>query len=391
MENNRQPKRILIFSMSYYPRFVGGAEVALREITDRLGSTDFEFHLITLRYDSILSKQEKIGNIFVHRIGFSKKNSTFEDLRAFPLRLNKALYQFWAPLVGLWLHRKIKFEKVWAIMAHSAGVPGNIFSRVSQVPLLLTLQEGDPTEHIEKQMRVFGPLFSSVFKQAKQIQTISNFLKEWALHMKAQVVPEVVPNGVDMGEFSPSAQNVKREGFRLITTSRLVQKNGVDLVIDAMKKLPDSVFFDIVGDGFQREMLEKRVSEYGLQKRIIFHGQKEKKEVIQLLQSAHVFIRPSRSEGLGNSFLEAMAVGLPVIGTSVGGIPDFLFDPHTHADKATGLFCETENPESIVQCVERLMSDEVLYKKLCANAKVLVHEKYTWEGITLKMKELLFV
>jgi glycosyltransferase involved in cell wall biosynthesis len=391
MENNRQPKKILIFSMSYYPRFVGGAEVALREITDRLSSTDFEFHLITLRYDSLLSKQEKIGNIFVHRIGFSKKSPTFEDLRALPLRLNKVLYQFLAPLVGLWLHRKIKFEKVWAMMAHSAGVPGNIFSQVSGVPLLLTLQEGDPTEHIERQMKIFGPLFSSVFKRAKQIQTISNFLKEWAIHMKARVVPEVVPNGVDGGEFLPSTEGVKREGFRLITTSRLVPKNGVDLVIEAMAKLPESVYFDIVGDGFQREFLEKKVAEYGLQKRIIFHGQKEKKEVIQLLQSAHVFIRPSRSEGLGNSFLEAMAVGLPVIGTPVGGIPDFLFDPKSHGDKATGLFCENENPQSIVQCVERLMSDEVLYKNICVNAKVLVQEKYAWDRIALKMKELLFV
>lgn len=390
-ENNNQPKKILIFSMSYYPRFVGGAEVALREITDRLNPADFEFHLITLRYDNLLPKQEKIGNIIVHRIGFSKKSPTFEDLRTLPLRLNKVLYQFWAPCVGFWLHRKLKFEKVWSMMAHSAGIPGSIFSRISGAPLLLTLQEGDPTEHIEKQMRIFGPLFSGVFKQAKQIQTISIFLKEWAFHMKAKVVPVVVPNGVDAGEFLPSTHSVKNEEFRLITTSRLVPKNGVDVVIEALIELPESVHFDIVGDGFQREDLERKVTEHGLQKRVVFHGQKEKKEVIQLLQSAQVFIRPSRSEGLGNSFLEAMAVGLPVIGTPVGGIPDFLFDPRTHDDKATGLFCENENPESIVRCIERLMSDEVLYKNLCTNAKILVREKYSWDGIALKMKELLFI
>ena len=383
-ENNTQPKKILIFSMSYYPRFVGGAEVALREITERLNLIDFELHLITLRYDSLLPKQEKIGNIFVHRIGFSKKSPTFEDLRAFPLRLSKVLYQFWAPLVGLWLHRKIKFEKVWVMMAHSAGVPGNIFSRISQVPLLLSLQEGDPTDHVEKQMKIFGPFFTGVFSQAKQIQAISEFLKDWAIKMKAQVIPQVVPNGVDSEMFVSNERSFESSTFRLIV-------KAVDLIIEALAILPEEVHLDVVGDGFQRNLLEKKVAQFGLQKRVTFYGHKDKKEVIQLLQSAHVFIRPSRSEGLGNSFLDAMAVGLPIIGTPVGGIPGFIFDPHTPEDEATGLFCEVESSQSIVACIERLMFNKVLYEKISSNAKILIQEKYTWNKISLKMKELLLV
>jgi len=224
--------------------------VALKEITDRLDQKEFEFHLITLRYDSAFLKYEKIGNVHVHRVGFAKKNVTFEDLRSFPFRLNKLLYQFWAPCVGLWLHKKYTFTKVWSMMAHSAGIPGNIFSRISRVPLLLTLQEGDPTEYIEKQMRLFGPLFTGVFTRAKQIQAISLFLKEWAIQMKSKVTPDVVPNGVDTLVFVPGTKLETKEGFRLITTSRLVPKNGVDLVIEAMTQLPENVYFDIVGDGF---------------------------------------------------------------------------------------------------------------------------------------------
>lgn len=375
--------------MSYYPRFVGGAEVALKEITDRLDEKEFEFHLVTLRYDSLLLKYEKIGNIHIHRIGFTKKNATFEDLRSFSLRLNKILYQFWAPCVGLWLHKKYMFTKVWSMMAHSAGIPGNIFSRVSGVPLLLTLQEGDPTEHIEKQMRVFGPLFTGVFRQAKQIQVISHFLKEWAIKMKCRVIPDVVPNGVDTQMFIPGTKIDTKEEFRLITTSRLVPKNGVDLVIEAMLQLPENVYFDIVGDGFQREMLEKNVSELGLQKRVVFHGQKNKEEVIQLLQQAYAFVRPSRSEGLGSSFLEAMAVGLPVIATEVGGIPDFLFGPKTHGNRVTGLFCDIGSPLSIADCVKRLMGDELLYKQIAANAHTLVQNVYTWNNVARLMRQLL--
>lgn len=375
--------------MSYYPRFVGGAEVAVKEITDRLDTNEFEFHLVTLRYDTSFPVYEKLGNVHVHRIGFARKSPNIEDLRSFPLRLNKILYQFWAPCVGLWLHKKLKFEKVWSMMAHSAGIPGNIFSRISGVPLLLTLQEGDPTNHIEKQMRVFGPFFTSVFAQAKQIQTISHFLKEWAIKMKAKVTPEVVPNGVDLDVFTFVPRKRNQKEFRLITTSRLVPKNGVDLVIQALVLLPDNVYFDIVGDGFQKEELKQKVKDFDLEKRVVFHDQKDKKEIIALLQCADVFVRPSRSEGLGNSFLEAMAVGLPIIGTEVGGIPDFLFDPRTHGDKATGLFCQGENPKSIADCVMSLMRNHVLYHQLQLNGVKCVENTYNWNTITRQLGHLL--
>lgn len=387
--NNQQPKRILIFSMSYYPRFVGGAEVALKEITDRLDEKEFEFHLVTLRYDSLLPKCEKIGNIHIHRIGFTKKNATFEDLRSFPLRLNKILYQFWAPCVGFWLHKKYAFTKVWSMMAHSAGIPGNIFSRISRVPLLLTLQEGDPVEHIGKQMRIFGPLFTGVFTQAKQIQTISQFLKEWAIKMKSKVIPQVVPNGVDTQVFVPGNGFNKKEGFRLITTSRLVPKNGVDLVIQAMAQLPENVYFDIVGDGYERSSLEGLVRKLNLEKKIFFYGQKNEADLVLLLQNADVFVRASRSEGFGNSFLEAMSIGLPVVATPVGGITDFLFDPNTHKDKATGLLCEIEDPKSIEQCVRRLMQDSTLRTTLSHNAQNVIPREYDWDLIVPQMEVIL--
>ena len=56
------PKRVLIFSLAYFPKHVGGAEVAIKEITDRISPQDIEFHMITLRFDSTLPKVEKIGN-----------------------------------------------------------------------------------------------------------------------------------------------------------------------------------------------------------------------------------------------------------------------------------------------------------------------------------------
>ena len=63
-------KRILIFSLAYYPSFVSGAEAAIKEITDRIDPSDIEFHLITLLFDTNALREERIGNVSVHRVGF---------------------------------------------------------------------------------------------------------------------------------------------------------------------------------------------------------------------------------------------------------------------------------------------------------------------------------
>ena len=97
-------KRILIFSTTYFP-YVGGAELAVKEITDRISYIDFD--MITLRFDKNLPIFERIGNINVYRVGFSKYGATDQDLISWPLKLNKYLFPFlpygklWGQLWGL--------------------------------------------------------------------------------------------------------------------------------------------------------------------------------------------------------------------------------------------------------------------------------------------------
>jgi glycosyltransferase involved in cell wall biosynthesis len=100
------------------------------------------------------------------------------------------------------------------------------------------------------------------------------------------------------------------------------------------------------------------------------------------LKISDVFVRPSLSEGLGNAFLEAMAASIPVIGTPVGGIPDFL------KDEETGLFCEVGNPEDIAQKIEKLVFDDSLRKRIIENGLELVKEKYDWGFIAAQYIEL---
>jgi glycosyltransferase involved in cell wall biosynthesis len=380
--------RVIIFSMSYYPRFVGGAEVAIKEITDRI--EECEFHLVTLRYDSTLPRYEKIGNVHVYRIGFTTQSPTLAALRTVPLRLNKLLYQFYAPLYALYLHRTKRFDTAWSMMAHSAGVPGNIFSFLTRRPLVLSLQEGDPVEHIEKQMRLFGPLFSTVFTRATHVQAISTFLAQWALEKGADKNRvSVVPNAVDVHVFTYKAKEPTTHIKRIITTSRLVPKNGVDTLIEAMSFLPPHFHLDIVGDGFEREHLEAHARALGLQERVVFHGHKSQLEIVDMLHASFVFCRPSRSEGLGNSFLEAMATGTPVIATPVGGIVDFLVDAQKNAVKGNAFFCREANSQSVANTilfVETYPKD--LLERVCKRARMHIEQSCSWSDVANSIRNL---
>lgn len=395
-------KRILIFSMTYHP-FVGGAEVAIKEITDRIPKKDIEFHMVTLRFDKTYPKVEKVGNVLVHRIGFGTARPSSEELKRFPLHLNKFYYQFAAAFVGLRLHKKYSYDAVWSIMAHSAGVPGGLFKMFkSHIPYLLTLQEGDPVEHIKKVMLPIYPLFIRGFKKADRMQTISTYLAEWGVAMGFNGKPVVIPNGVDTKVFSKEYPRRELETLKqkldkkvntvfLITTSRLVKKNGIDTVIKALVHLPEHVTFLIVGGGPEEKSLKKLSLAEGVMSRVRFLGEIKQKEIPKYLKISDIFIRPSRSEGMGNSFIEAMAAGLPVIGTQEGGIADFLYDPDKNPDiKPTGLAVPVDNPEAIAKAVLRYSSDVLLRREVTDNAKALVEARYDWKIIVPAMRKKFF-
>ncbi len=159
----------------------------------------------------------------------------------------------------------------------------------------------------------------------------------------------------------------------LITTSRLVDKNAVDDIVRAVALLPERVKLLVVGEGPNAEALWNLGVELGVEKRVRFIGHVLYKDIPAYLAISDIFIRPSLSEGMGNSFVEAMAAGIPVIGTPVGGIVDFLFDPQSPQGSIapTGLFCRVRNPQSIADAVNRLTEDPKLVRTLTKNIELL--------------------
>lgn len=396
-------KRVLIFSLTYYP-YVGGAEIAIKEITDRIDSKDIEFHMVTNRFDSTLPKVEKVGNVLVHRIGFALRNTGISKIHHPFFYLVKILYVPLATLKALHLRRDYKFDGWWAMMAYMSFPIVLLRLAWVRVPYVLTLQEGDPFEHVFKRwyIRVFSPLLVWGFRRASVIQAISGFLGRWARRMGFEGPLEIIPNGVATKHFSQSysADEIlslqqkwgKRSGDTfLITTSRLVEKNAVDDVIRSLSYLPETVHFLVVGIGHNEEALKQLVADCAVERRVHFLGHVGHQDLPRYLKAADIFVRPSRSEGMGNSLIEAMAAELPVIATQEGGIADFLFDAKRNPNKpTTGWTVDKDMPEQIADAVEDILSDPGKTLKVVATAKAMVFEHYDWDSITHEMHTRVF-
>lgn len=381
-----KPRRILIFSLSYFPHLVGGAEVAVKEITDRIAPANAEFDMITLG-DGTSPKEEKIGNVRVHRV-FNTAGL-----------VQKTLFPFAAYLKSRKLTYSVRCDCIWAVMAGHAGFAA-LLAKITnpRIPMLLTLQEGAGFELREG---IFRPLGKPIFTHATRIQAISHYLADWSREMGATCPVDVVPNGADLELFSREVSPDERDftwkklcrkdgDIYLITTSRLVEKNAVADVVSSLQYLPKNVKFLVLGTGPLEAGLKQLALKLGLNytdeppvnpgNRVHFLGYVPHKEMPQYFAVSDVFVRPSLTEGQGSSFIESMAAGVPVVATAVGGIPDFLIDGET------GLVCEAKNPHSIAQKVEKLLKDRESRDYIVKQARHMVKEKYQWKKIAAEMQ-----
>lgn len=374
---------IYVFTTAYDP-FIGGAEIAIHETVTRL-SNSFSFFIFTARIRAELPHVETKNGITIIRVGFG---NAFDKLLLIPL----------IPLAAIRWFRKHPPALLWSVMISYAFPAAMILKWWRGVPLLLTLQEGN--REWEFQFKNFGMSWLGwrvALKSADSLAAISTFLLNLSRKIGYSGEGVVIPNGVDIGRFRASktpraetrkALGIPQDAFLLITTSRLVYKNGVDIVLKALARLPlrerNATHFLIVGSGELESSLRDLAKNFGLRETAHFIGERGNDELPDLLAAADAFIRPSRSEGLGISFIEALAAGLPAIGSNVGGIPDVI------QDGRTGLLAEPENPEDLAKKILLLQEDSALAKSLAAAGTNWARGQFTWEAITKKYQMLFF-
>lgn len=189
---------------------------------------------------------------------------------------------------------------------------------------------------------------------------------------------DVVPNAVE----SPAPGDAAaRAGLRAslrgagrrpvaICVGRLIEGKGVDRILHAMAgaQAPADAVLWVVGDGPARAGLEALSGSLGLGERVLFLGERD--DVPALMQAADLLVSASRGEGLSNVILEAMAAGLPVLATAVGGTPEVV------EDGVSGCLVAPDAPDHLARALAELLPDEVLRARLAAGARRVIERRF---------------
>jgi teichuronic acid biosynthesis glycosyltransferase TuaC len=237
-------------------------------------------------------------------------------------------------LASFWLLRRLKRQGARLIDAHFTYPDGEAATRLGRwlgLPVTITLRG---TEVPHSKNPALRPRLAQTLKAAAHVFSVSDSLRRLAVELgAAEEKTEVVGNGVDVERFHPVERTAARNRYGipenaqvLVSVGALVERKGMHRVIDclpALIKKHANLHYLIVGggspEGDNRAELTAQVARLGLAGHVHFLGALPPDELKWPLSASDVFVLATRNEGWANVFLEAMACGLPVVATDVGG------------------------------------------------------------------------
>jgi len=379
--------KILIPSI-HYPPVIGGFEIFTQSISEEIGKTD-DIFVVTSRVINTPNKEER-NKLRIFR-------TSPQELKDLSYSSSKFILgaMVWIFFKSLTIARKEKVQLIHA-QGFLSGILSYVLSKITGIPYIITIQSADFSVYhhklnIKPIVSLYEKMEKAIFTNAKYCHAISKHLENHLLKYGPKRTI-VIPNGVDTKKFVPDPDKFstrKKLGYDtknlIVCVSRLEHKNGTHDLITAAKLLNEEIKdFKIVvcGSGSQKEELEKMIEDFKLKDKIFLLGSVLYAKIPQYVAAADIFIRPSLAEGFGNVFVEAMSAGAAVIGTPVGGIPDFL------KDGINGLFCEPGNPEDIKEKIKKLINDKNLAQRIISGGIKTAREEYDWVGIAERVRNL---
>ncbi|MFY9463110.1 MAG: glycosyltransferase family 4 protein [Candidatus Sungiibacteriota bacterium] len=362
--------KVIICATAYRP-LVGGSEIAIEEVARRLAG-DFDFFILTARMSRGVLSRETGPEGTIIRLGIG-------------MPFDKWLLPFLAVWHAYHLIRDFKKTNhiaLWGMDISQGSLAALAIAwLMPRLPFVLTVQYGESEEYLSAgRWGLIRRAFRALLMRADYVTVISSYLQRVVRSHGYCGLCVVIPNGVDIEKFKSQKSKVKsvRNENIVMTVSRLVPKNGVDILIRAIaevkKEIPD-ICCRIAGDGPERKNLEALARSFDMQDSVTFLGTVPHAELARHLGEVDVFVRMSRSEGMGNAFIEAIAAGVPVIGTHVGGIPDII------EHEKTGLIAAVDDSADCASKIIQLLRDPAYAQMLAERAQEKITHWFDWERI----------
>lgn len=319
------------------------------------------------------------NNRWLSEIVYERRNKVVKRQMDYYISLNRTPdiieFQEWPACYYYLRNRKEKHAKV-VMFYHTEGIPFEM--ELQYYPKLRD------SKFIEKKKAQFDWAISKVDRVVFIARIAQkNFLGVYPDYDAKRT--SVILNGIDdFSENELSYLEHSRDAqfaypYRLCCTGTINHRKGQNIIVDALSKLPQEVLnqihIDLIGDGPERIGLESIVDKYNLQDHVRFLGAIPNKDVYKYLANNNIYILMSRSEGLPISIIEAMRASLPVISTSIAGIPELVEDGFNG-------FLLAPSCEELVALLKRI--SEFDWSELGRNSRSKFKKEFTFERMKLE-------
>lgn len=294
------------------------------------------------------------------------------------VRILRAFFRLLPYIFRLW--HAARDVQLFHVMANSGwswhlfAAPAIWMARLSGKRVIVNYRGGEADVFFAKSFAWVRP----TLRAADLIVVPSGFLQ--IVFAKYGVATQVIPNIVDLARFSPAPP--KRHAARAASPHLMVARN-----LEAVYDIPTAIRafalliaryprarLTVAGSGPERVALETLARQLGVAAVVDFPGRLESEAMAALYRDADLALNPSQVDNMPNSLLEALASGVPIVSTNVGGVP-FLVE-----NERTALLVPPGNPRAMADAVERLLSDPALTATMILNGLVLV-QRFSWPSV----------
>jgi len=286
------------------------------------------------------------------------------------------------------VYRQLLKKNRYDIVHYFFGLPTGALSMLTpgsgDIPSVISLRGSDVPGYdsvnrfLEAAHSVLSPLTKKIWKNADAVVANSRSLSDLAREFCPEKDVSVIPNAVESENFMPNGNHKRKGPFKVqvLTVARLIPRKGIEDLLHAVQLLNDkTVELRIQGSGSHSDSQQRLAIRLGIQDQVTFGGFKPRQLLPYVYQNADIFALPSHSESCAMALLEAMACGLPVVATRIGGTTEHM------EDGMNGFLVPPRDPRALAKALERLVRNPDLRRTMGRLNANKIRQSYTWDAV----------